>query len=136
MRGRWEELAVRTRMKRAAHGEDQGRYKSGGRRSDRHGHSPPMRAVSLSSGISLSSGRVWCNLMLASVNHFNPAHTNASLLSASREDKVTTPDVRRISKARVYELASIGTLLRNSGTARRCFAHRERKKGCSVCPDE
>jgi len=44
---------------------------------------------------------------------------NASLLSASPADKVTTPDVRRVSKTRVYELASIGTLLRNSGTAGR-----------------
>src|SRR5262249_51470796 len=44
-----------------------------------------------------------------------PVRTQA-LLSASREDKVTTPHVRRISKAHVYKLASIGTLLRNSGT--------------------
>src|SRR5262245_50236727 len=124
MRGRWEELAVRTRIKRTADREDQGRYKSGGRRSDRHGHSPSMRAVSLSSGISLSSGRVWCNLMLAGVNHFNPAHTHASLLTASREDKVTISAVRRISNARGYELASIGTLLRNSAAgARSEFRH-------------
>ena len=39
MRSRQEELALRTRIKRAADGECH-RYKSSGRRSDRHSHSP------------------------------------------------------------------------------------------------
>ena len=41
----------------AADGEDQGRHKSGGRQSDRHGHSPLMCAASRSSRTSLGSGR-------------------------------------------------------------------------------
>src|SRR5262245_18403733 len=57
---------------------------------------PSMCAASRSSLISLSSGRAWCDRMVAAVNPpsrgaYEPAHMNASLLAASREDKVTHP---------------------------------------------
>src|SRR5262249_53136851 len=80
-----------------------------------------MRAASRSSGISLRRGKS----MVRPHGGRRQSAIPRSLLAGPYERKPSlrakiksrTPHVRRISKARVYKLASIGTLLRNSGAA-------------------
>src|SRR5262245_18413910 len=67
MRDRWEELTVWTCIKWAADREYQGRYKGGGRRSDRHGHSPIHARRTPCSVISLGGGGVWWDVTQAAV---------------------------------------------------------------------
>src|SRR5262245_57515924 len=82
-----------------------------------------MHAASRSSGISLRRGKSMVRphggrrqSAIPRSLFSRPIRTQA-YWPLRAKIKSRTPHVRRISKARVYKLASIGTLLRNSGAA-------------------